>query len=191
MFSGKITDFSELSVNKGEKTPTKGPITVVYRNGRLGHELPADQPPLGRLHDRQQQHHLHGDDDLRLAVPNSTPPANFIGEKGSSGVAGEIMTLPSAMAYLSPDFTSIDPNSGAPNHSLVVASVLLGKVAELPTTKNITTALARPVLGQNLTPPANAQEGANPGKLRAADPDRQRRLPDRGLHHVRFRAVLR
>ena len=162
VFSGKITDFKQLSVNKGEKTPASGTITVVYRNDGSGTSFLLTNHLSAVCNSGNSNITFTATTTFQSLFPNSTPPANFIGEKGSSGVAGEIMTLPSAMAYLSPDFTSIDPNSGAPNHSLVVASVLLGKVAELPTTKNITAALARPVAGQNLTPPMNKTDGANP-----------------------------
>jgi hypothetical protein len=78
-------------------------------------------------------------------------------------VAAALVSQSSAIGYLSPDFTTLDPNSGAtPKNTLVVAAVLNGKTAFTPTTKNITAALERPVLGSNLTPPTNATEGANP-----------------------------
>jgi ABC-type phosphate transport system substrate-binding protein len=162
VFSGKITDFSQLSVNKGGTKPAPGAITVVYRNDGSGTSFLLTNHLSAVCTNSNSNITFTATTTFQSLFPNSTPPANFIGEKGSSGVEGELVTLTSALGYLSPDFTSIDPNSGAPNHTLLVAAVLNGKTAELPTTKNITAALARPVQGQYLTPPANAQEGANP-----------------------------
>jgi phosphate transport system substrate-binding protein len=169
VFSGKLTDFSQLTLGKGSVTPTAGAITVVYRSDGSGTSFLLTN-------------HLSavcttgngGNSNITFTAtttfatlfPNGTPPSNFIGEKGSGGVADELETLPSGMAYLSPDYTTIDPNSGAQvnggKSTLVVAAQLNGSAAELPTTKEITAALAHPVSGQNLTPPQNAQEGANP-----------------------------
>jgi hypothetical protein len=75
--------------------------------------------------------------------------------------------VPQALGYISPDFTTVDPNSFATlsngeKSPLVVASVFNGATAELPTTVEITAALAHATLGSNLTPPTNATEGANP-----------------------------
>ncbi len=162
VFSGKITDFSQLSVNKGETAPTPGPITVVYRSDGSGTSFLLSNHLSAVCNSGNSNITFTATTTFASLFPNGTPPSNFIGEKGSGGVAAELATLPSAMGYISPDFTSIDPNSNAPSHSLIVASVLLGRVAELPTTKNISAGLARPKQGQNLTPPKNAQEGANP-----------------------------
>ena len=97
-------------------------------------------------------------------------PANFVGQSGSGGIAGYMEpatgTGPTSIGYLSPDFTSLDPNSfatvnGAPS-TLVVASVLNKTLPELPTTTNITTALKKAVTGYYLTAPTTATAGANP-----------------------------
>jgi len=169
VLSGKLTDFSQLTLGQGSVTPTAGAITVVYRSDGSGTTFITTN-------------HLSavcttgngGNSNITFTAtttftslfPNGTPPSNFIGEKGGGGVAAELETLPSAMAYLSPDFTTIDPNSNAlingQKSTLVVAAQLNGSTAELPTVKEITAALAHPVSGQNLTPPQNAQQGANP-----------------------------
>jgi ABC-type phosphate transport system substrate-binding protein len=162
VFSGKITDFSALTLGKGSVVPASGPITVVYRNDGSGTSFLLTNHLSAVCNSGNSNITFSATTTFASLFPNSTPPSNFIGEKGSSGVAGELVTLPSAIAYLSPDFTTLDPNSGAPKNTLVLAALLNGKVAELPTTKNITAALARPVLGTNLTPPANATQGANP-----------------------------
>jgi phosphate transport system substrate-binding protein len=162
VFSGKITDFSGLTLGKGSVTPAAGPITIVYRNDGSGTSFLLTNHLSAVCTSGTSNITFTATTTFQSLFPNSTPPANFIGEKGSSGVATELAALPSAMAYLSPDFTTLDPNSGAPKNTLVVAAVLNGKTAETPTTKNIIAALARPVLGQNLTPPTNATQGANP-----------------------------
>ena len=162
VFSGKITDFSQLSVNKGEVTPTPGAITVVYRNDGSAATFLLTNHLSAVCNSGNSNVTFTATTTFQSLFPNSTPPATFIGEKGSSGMEGELVTLSSAVGYISPDWTSISPNSNAPSHSLIVAAIVNGKTAELPTTKNITAALARPKLGQNLTPPANAQQGANP-----------------------------
>ncbi len=162
VFSGKITDFSQLSVNKGSVTPTPGAITVIYRSDGSGTSFLLTNHLSAVCNSSNSNITFSATTTFAALFPNSIPPANFIGEKGSSGVAAELATLNSAVGYISPDFTTVDPNSGAPKGNLVVAAVLNGKTAELPTTKNITAALARPKQGQNLTPPANAQQGANP-----------------------------
>ena len=162
VFSGKITDFSQLSTNKGETKPAPGTITVVYRNDGAAATFLLTNHLSAVCNSGNSNITFTATTSFASLFPNSTPPANFVGEKGTSGVATELAALPSALAYLSPDFTSINPNSDAPSHNLIVAAILLGKTAVLPTTKNITSALARPVMGQNLTPPQNAQQGANP-----------------------------
>jgi phosphate transport system substrate-binding protein len=169
VFSGKLTDFSQLTLGQGSVTPTAGAINVVYRSDGSGTSFLLTN-------------HLSavcttgngGNSNITFTAttsfaslfPNGTPPGNFIGESGSGGVAGELEDITSAIGYLSPDYTTVDPNSDAlvngEKSTLVVAAQLLGKTAELPTTKEITAALAHPVSGQYLTPPQNAQEGANP-----------------------------
>jgi phosphate transport system substrate-binding protein len=169
VFSGKLTDFSQLTLGKGSVTPTAGAITVVVRSDGSGTTFLLTN-------------HLSavcttgngGNSNITFTATttfstlfaNGVLPSNFIGEKGSGGVAGELETLTSGMAYVSPDYTTIDPNSDAlvngAKSTLVVTAQLNGSTAELPTTKLITTALAHPVSGQNLTPPQNAQQGANP-----------------------------
>ena len=162
VFSGKITDFSQLSVNKGGTKPTPGAITVVYRNDSAAATFLLTNHLSAVCTNSNSDITFTATTTFQSLFPNSTPPANFVGEKGASGMSGELVTLTSALGYISPDWTSINPNSNAPSHTLLVAAVLNGKTAELPTTKNITAALARPKLGQNLTPPANKTEGANP-----------------------------
>jgi len=92
-------------------------------------------------------------------------PSNFVGESGSSGIANYLSglggaTVTSATAYLTPDFTTIDPNSNAvlsngAKSALVVAGVVnaTNGTAYTPTNANITAGLANAATGQFLTPP--------------------------------------
>jgi ABC-type phosphate transport system substrate-binding protein len=169
VFSGQITDFKQLTVAKPSVTPTSGPITVVVRSDGSGTSF-----LLTNHLSKVCTTGAGGNSAITFTAtttfatlfPNSTLPSNFSAQKGSSGVASTLTGLTSAIAYLSPDFTTVDPNSDATingnKSTLVVASVLNGKIAELPTTKNITAALARAVSGTTLTPPTTAAEGANP-----------------------------
>lgn len=100
-------------------------------------------------------------------------PSNFVGQSGSSGIANYLSslsgtTVTSAIAYLTPDFTTIAPKSNAvlsngAKSKLVVAGVINASngIAYTPTTTNITTGLGNAATGQNLTPPAGANL-ANP-----------------------------
>jgi len=75
--------------------------------------------------------------------------------------------VPQAIGYISPDFTTVDPQSFATlsngqSSPLVVAAVFNGTTAILPDVTDIENALSHPTLGSNLTPPSNATQGANP-----------------------------
>ena len=111
------------------------------------------------------------------AAPQSVP-ANFLGESGSSGIANYLagtggMAAPaSAIAYLSPDFTTVDPNSNAVlangNKSpLTVGAVLnpSNNTAYVPTEANIAAGLNAAKSGTSLKPPTTASGFANPVNL--------------------------
>lgn len=96
-------------------------------------------------------------------------PSNFVPQTGSGGIAnylsgtGGIAAPTSAIAYLTPDFTTIDPNSNArlangAKSALVVAGVVNGTngVAYTPTVKSVVAGLNSAALGQNLTPPTGS-----------------------------------
>jgi ABC-type phosphate transport system substrate-binding protein len=163
VFSGKITDFSQLTLGAGSVTPTSGTITVDVRSDGSGTTFLLTNHLSAVCTNSNSAITFSATTTFANLFPNATLPGNFVASKGSSGVAAALVSQSSAIGYLSPDFTTLDPNSGAtPKNTLVVAAVLNGKTAFTPTTKNITAALERPVLGSNLTPPTNATEGANP-----------------------------
>jgi phosphate transport system substrate-binding protein len=169
VFSGKLTDFSQLTLTKASVTPASGTINVVVRSDGSGTTFLLTN-------------HLSavcttgsgGNSNITFTATTtfanlftgSVLPSNFTGSKGSSGVAATLEADTSALGYLSPDFTTLVTYPGSPSNApytgLLVASVLNGKTAELPTTKLITAALARAKQGQNLTPPSTPAEIANP-----------------------------
>jgi ABC-type phosphate transport system substrate-binding protein len=166
VFSGKLTDFSQLTLGNGSVKPTAGPISVVVRSDSAGATFLLTGHLAAVCTAGNSAITFTATTTFATLFPNKTLPAGFFGESGASGVATEVEDLPSAIGYVSPDWTSLYPNSGAlvngnPS-TLVVASVLNGKVAELPTLKNITLGLSRPVTGSNLNAPTTAAEGANP-----------------------------
>ncbi len=103
-------------------------------------------------------------------------PSNFVPETGSGGIANYLSGLgtpapapTSAISYLSPDFTSVDPKSNATlsngtKSKLVVAGVInaTNGTAYTPTNTNITTGLNNALSGQNLTAPTTKAELSNP-----------------------------
>ena len=75
--------------------------------------------------------------------------------------------MPQAIGYVTPDWTSLDPNSHShalqrPQSSLLVAGIYNGTKAYTPTAHNIEARLEKSTEGTNLTPPTNAAQGANP-----------------------------
>ncbi len=166
VFSGKITDFSQLVLGKGSVTPTAGTITTVVRSDGAGATYLLTNHLSAVCTSSNSNITFTATTTLASLFPNSVLPPNFNAQKGTSGEASTLESLPSAIGYLTPDYTTIDPNSGVTinggKSTLVVAAILNGTKAYTPTTKNITAALARPKQGTTLTPPANASEGANP-----------------------------
>jgi phosphate transport system substrate-binding protein len=163
VFSGKLTDFSQLTVGTGSVKPASGKITVDVRSDGSGTTFLLTNHLSAVCTTSTSNITFTATTTFANLFTNAVLPGNFVGSKGSSGVAAAMVGQTSAIGYLSPDFTTLDPNSGAtPKNSLVVAAVLNGKTAFTPTTKNITAALSRPTMGSNLTPPTNGQDGANP-----------------------------
>jgi ABC-type phosphate transport system substrate-binding protein len=172
VFSGKLTDFSQLALGKGSVTPANGPITVnVRKDGSgtsfllLNHLSAVCTTGTGG----NSNVTFTATTTFANVFPSASLPSNFVASTASSGVASAMEGQTSSIGYLSPDFTTlITPAnctsncSNAPYTGLVVAAILNGKVAELPTTTNILAALERPTAGSSLTPPSTAAQGANP-----------------------------
>ena len=173
IFSGKITDFGNITDSKTK--PAAGPITLVYRNDSAAATYLFTNHLAAVCNSGNSNITFIATTTFASLFPNSNVQAvipNAIGEKGSAGVANYLAGLsagpvPQALGYVSPDWTSLAPNSdsllsnGKPS-PLLVASVFTGKVAYLPTTKNIGLGLSHVLVGTTLTPPTNATQGANP-----------------------------
>ena len=175
VFSGGYTDFSQitdavtLSKVKGKYAP--GPITVTYRSDGSGTSfiLLDHLAAVCTAADTKAGVTFTATTNF-VSVFGGTAPANFKGEKGSSGIAGFMEpatgSQPDTIGYLSPDFTSVVPTSFATVNgkasTLVVASVLNKVTPELPTATNITLGLGHATKGYYLTAPTTVTEGANP-----------------------------
>lgn len=159
IFSGQISNFSSITDSPGLGS---GNFNVVYRSDGSGTSFLLTNHLSAVCNGKGYPITFSATTSFASLFPNSTPPSWFIGESGSSALAGELETLPNAFGYVSPDFTTIAPNStarinGAPS-TLVVASVN----GVLPNTTQAALALNHPLTGQNLKPPSNATDAANP-----------------------------
>lgn len=172
IFSGQITDFSQITGKKGKLKP--GPITVVYRTDAAVTSLVLTLH-LSAVCTTSVNGHPFFTAQQKFAAnfaENGLPvPSNFVGVSGSQAVADYLagksgMKVTSAISYIEPGFTSLMPLSSSllSNHKpspLLVAALFQGKTSMLPTAANVTTALENPE-GSSLTVPTNAAEGANP-----------------------------
>jgi ABC-type phosphate transport system substrate-binding protein len=184
IFTGGFTDWSQTSI-AAKVAP--GTITVVFRGDGSGTSFlllnhlasvctGASAPPSGVT--------LSATTNFATIFPTTQggifqkqfvvsgvsyyTPANFQPESGSGGIANYLSglggaTVTSATAYLTPDFTTIDPKSNAvlsngAKSALVVAGVVnaTNGTAYTPTNANITTGLNNAASGQFLTPPTGA-----------------------------------
>jgi hypothetical protein len=175
IFSGLITDFSQITDSK-TLTPAPGPITLVYRvdsaattffiTNHLAAVCTAQNTLPGVTFTATTTFATLFPNGINNSIPNA------VGESLSSGVADYLAgggangtPIPQAIGYLSPDWTSLTPNSpelvnGAPSQ-LVVAALFNGKKAYTPTTKNLIAGLEHPKVGVYLTNPT-ISDGANP-----------------------------
>ena len=171
IFSGKITDWSQTSAGG---TAAPGTISVVYRSDTAGATF-IFLTHLSAVCTSANSNFvlpIVPSTTFLNALPNAAAPPNFVGQSGSSGVANYLAgqggaTVTSAIGYITPDWTSVDPNSNAVladgSHStLVVASLKNGKTAYLPTVANLTLGLNHPKLGTHLKPPTTAAQAADP-----------------------------
>ncbi len=171
IFSGKITDWSQTSA---AASVAPGTISVVYRSDTAGATF-IFLNHLSAVCTSANSNFVQPivpSTTFLSTLPGGVAPSNFVGESGSSGVANYLagqagVTVTSAIGYITPDWTSVDPNSNAVlangSHSpLVVASLLNGKTAYQPTVANLTLGLNHAKLGTHLKPPTTAAEAADP-----------------------------
>jgi ABC-type phosphate transport system substrate-binding protein len=176
IYSGLITDFSQITDSK--PSPAAGQFRLVYR---------ADGSLLSFL----LTNHLNAVCTSANTLPGITFTAttnfaslfpggidswipNAVGEVGDAGVANYLSGLsggavPQALGYASTGWTSLYPDSqtalsNGTHSALLVAALKNGGMKYQPTNANVAKGLLNPEpgTGQNLTPPTNAAEGANP-----------------------------
>jgi ABC-type phosphate transport system substrate-binding protein len=171
VFSGRITDFGQIT--DSAIPPAPGPFNVLYRTDAEG--------PTFWLTDHLAAVCNAGNSAIQFQATTSfaslfpgAPPANFIATADGQALAS-LMSCPGApplaIGYDTPDYTTIDPKSGATltctdrgaKHSmLVVAGLQVGGAAYTPTVTNIVLGLTHPLAGSDLTPPQSASAGADP-----------------------------
>ena len=166
VFSGKLTDFSQLTLGTGSVKPAAGTITVPVRSdSAAGTYLLTNH--LSAVCTAGGNSNITFTATTTFAnLFGGTLPTNFVAVKGDAALAVEIESLPSALSYITPAYTTVDPNSGVlingKASTIVVTAQLNGKKAYVPTTANIKAALSRATQGSNLTPPATPSAGLNP-----------------------------
>jgi phosphate transport system substrate-binding protein len=173
IFSGLITDFSQITDSRAKLTP--GPFEVVFASGGdAGTTFWLTNHLAAVCTNGNSAITFSPTSDFASLFPDGTP-ANFVGATEgrmvASTLAGCFGPVPLALGYVTPDYTTIDPKSGAvlacsinPSNKspLVVAGLFVGTTAYTPTVTNIAEGLTHPVMGQQLMPPDTAQQGANP-----------------------------
>jgi ABC-type phosphate transport system substrate-binding protein len=176
IFSGAVTNWS--GIPSAASQGVSGPFTVFYRADSSGTSFLFTQHlaavcPAGL-----------GPDNVTFAattsfatlfpgyttdpntgytfVPGNLLP-NFTAEAGSSGVATGLGNVAEGLAYLSPDYTNINPNSNAPEHSLKAADVVnaTNGVAYAPSASNTAIGLQHPGKGSTNPKPPGKKTAKN------------------------------
>jgi hypothetical protein len=166
VFSGRITDFDQIA--DSEVTPEPGPITVFVRTDFAGSSFWLTNHLAAVCNRGNSNISFTATSHFASLFPGGLP-GNFVGLTGDNSVpsamAGCDGPVTSALGYVSPDYTTIDPKSGATlscsiggsNRSpLLVAGVFVGKAAFTPTVKNIVKGLTNPAIGSHLSPPSQS-----------------------------------
>jgi hypothetical protein len=188
IFSGGYSNFSQITDSK--PAPAPGTIEVVYRadgagttfllTNHLGFNVnggsyvctPGTDTPAGFTFSATTKFAtLFGSANYScnstsgLCTITGGPLANTsIAENGAGAEQSELESLTQAVGYVSPDYTTVVPTSPHQG-TLLAAGIFQGKTAVLPTTTEITAALAHGTTGDsNLNPPATASAGADPEK---------------------------
>jgi len=166
VFSGQITQWSQIS-----KVARSSVFNVIYRSDSAGTTFTLTQHLAAVCNSTNSNFptNFSGTTTFATLFPTGTPPT-FIGVKGLAGLANYLNTsTTSAISYLSPDYTTIAPNSDAllttGLHSTLVVAGLTGAGTKsfLPTITGITAGLNHAGTGSvNATPPASAVAAMNP-----------------------------
>jgi ABC-type phosphate transport system substrate-binding protein len=177
IFSGLITNFNQITDSPHK--PPAGAISLVYRSDSAGTTFLLTNHLAAVCNSSNTAAGVTFSATSNFSSLFASPITNQIpGAVGVSGLAVLANTLaglappslPQAVSYISPDWTSVDSatssaklSNGQPS-PLLVASLKNGKLFFLPTTTYIRAALTHVVLGTNPTPPTNATDAANPAK---------------------------
>ena len=172
ILSGQISDWNTLNPS----IPSGTPITVVYRSDGSGTTFLTLQH-LAEICNSSNSNftsitvgNKFISDVVISGYTAGTLPPNFVPESGSGNVATEINSTSGAIGYLSPDYTSIAPNSSANptvNYPNIIAASLVNSIdgkTYAPTVANTTLALANPDPDDsaNTKPPANMSDAMDP-----------------------------
>jgi ABC-type phosphate transport system substrate-binding protein len=169
VLSGKITDWHTLN----SKIPAGTTIKVAYRSDSSGTTFLLTQH-LNKVCNTSNSNfptlpvpatkYFYSTTASNNPVYLATPPGNFTGESGAANVAAYGVTTANSLVYITPDFTSIAPNSSNTT-SLADASLVnaTNGVAYSPSVTNTTTGLTNPGAGStNTTPPSTKTTAADP-----------------------------
>ncbi|MEJ0048959.1 MAG: substrate-binding domain-containing protein [Rhodospirillales bacterium] len=175
IFSGLITDFSQIT--DSTVAPAAGQFKLLYRSDTAGNTFSLTNHLAAVCNGTNTNAGVTftATSSFSALFPGGVTGKipNAVGISGLSVLANTLAGLaggayPQAISYISPDWTSVDSatssarlSDGAPS-PLIVAALRNGTKLYLPTTSKIAQALTHPTQGQNLTPPVNAAQGANP-----------------------------
>ena len=176
IFSGGITDFSQI--RDSATAPAAGAFKLAYRSDSAGTTFLLTNHLSQVCNSSNTARGItftatSSFTSLFIGQPVTTQIPGAYPVSGLSNLANTMaglngVALPQAISYISPDWTSVDSatssaklSNGQPS-PLVVAGLLNGRKSYIPTVANIELALAHPAVGEQLTPPTTAAEGANP-----------------------------
>ncbi len=158
VFSGKLTDFSQLSSPGG----LSGAIYVAYRSDGSGTSFLLTQHLAAVCTSSTSNVTFSAMTTFADEFPSDTPPLNFHGAKGSSGVLGEITGNANAVGYLTPDVTHISPINSGSSSAPYVASVNGILPTSAQTAKALSNAPAPTTQAQLSSPAAYVPADASP-----------------------------
>jgi len=172
ILSGQINDWHTLN----SSIPSGTTITVVYRSDGSGTTFLTLQHLAAVCNSSNSNFtsitvgNKFISDVAISGYAAGSLPSNFVGESGSGAVATEINNTSGAIGYLSPDYTSIAPNSSVTpltTYPNVIAASLVNSIdgkTYAPTVANTTLALANPDPDNsaNTKPPASQSAAMDP-----------------------------
>ena len=160
IFSGKITNWS--GVTRMNVTP-HSPITVVYNSSKTAGTTFMLTSHLAQVCNSGNSNITFTPTSNFASLFNGSPPANFVGAYPLSSIQSTLLAQSSAIGWLSPDYTSIAPNS--PNTSSLKVANLVNvhnNIGYQPSIANATLALNNPGPTSQYGTPPTETAGGNP-----------------------------